>query len=154
KAHARARSDEACEQIACAPALLADLHADIAVGLAVWRGEHDAEVNVTIVDAAGTRYPGSAPTGPDAGEAARAALLQAQALRMLGPGPWVSIAGDPTGASVWIDGRFVGSLPYRAGVTPGDHKLEVRADGHAAKALDLRIPLEPTSLEALEVKLE
>jgi hypothetical protein len=155
KAHARTRNaDEACEQIACASTLLADLHADIAVGLAVWRGERDAEVNVTIVDSAGTRYPGRALVGADAASAARAAMLEAQALRMLGPGPWVSIAGDPAGASVWIDGRFVGSLPYRAGLTPGDHKLEVRADGHAAKTIDLKVPLEPTTLEALEVKLE
>jgi hypothetical protein len=155
KSRARTRNaDEACEQIACASTLLTDLHADIAVGLAVWRGEHDAEVNVTIVDSAGTRYPGRALVGADAANAARAAMLEAQALRMLGPGPWVSIAGDPAGASVWIDGRFVGSLPYRAGITPGDHQLELRADGHAAKTIDLKVPLEPTALEALEVKLE
>ena len=156
KGAARGRGTAAveCEQIDCAPALLGQLHADIAVGLAVWRGERDAEVNVTIVDASGTRYPGRALAGADAGNAARVAMLEAQALRLLGPGPWVSVAGEPAGASVWIDGRYVGALPYRAGVTPGDHRLEVRAEGRAAKAVDLRVPLEPTSIEAVDVKLE
>ena len=149
-----ARKD-ACTQVACAPALLKQLGAELAVALAVWQGEGGSEVHVTIVDSSGSHFPGRAliAAGGDPAQSARSALLDAQSLRLLGPGPWVAVDGKPAGAAVWIDGRFAGSLPYRAGLAPGDHTLEVRAEGHAAKQLDLRVPLEPTATTRVDVAL-
>jgi hypothetical protein len=146
----------ACAQVSCAGALLKQLDAELAVALAVWQADGDIEVHVTIVDAGGGHYPGRALVAPgaDAAQAARIALTDAQSLQLLGPGPWVAVSGEPKGAAVWIDGRFVGSLPYRAGVAPGDHDLEVRADGHMAKQMDLRVPLEPTATARIDVALE
>jgi len=148
--------DRACVQVACAPALLKQLGAEIAVALAVWQSEGGVEVHVTIVDAAGSHFPGRAVTesNGDPTSAARSALVDAQSLQLLGPGPWVAVNGEPKGAAVWIDGRFVGSVPYRAGVAPGDHTLEVRADGRAAKQLPLRVPLEPTATARVDVALD
>jgi hypothetical protein len=158
RAAAAAKSDDrACTQVACAPALLKQLDAEIAVALAVWQAEAGVEVHVTIVDARGSHFPGRALAEGDGGDpstAARSALVDAQSLQLLGPGPWVAVNGEPKGAAVWIDGRFVGSLPYRAGVAPGDHTLEVRADGRAAKQLALRVPLEPTATARVDVALD
>jgi hypothetical protein len=148
---------DACTQVACAPALLKQLGAEIAVALAVWQADSGVEVHVTIVDTAGSHFPGRAVAEGNNGDpstAARSALVDAQSLQLLGPGPWVAVNGEPKGAAVWIDGRFVGSLPYRAGVAPGDHTLEVRADGRAAKQLALRVPLEPTATARVDVALD
>ena len=157
RASAPAKADDrACAQIACAPALLKQLGAEIAVALAVWQAERGVEVHVTIVDAAGSHFPGRAATESDGdpSTAARSALVDAQSLQLLGPGPWVAVNGEPKGAAVWIDGRFVGSSPYRAGLAPGDHTLEVRADGRAAKQLPLRVPIEPTATARIDVALD
>jgi uncharacterized low-complexity protein len=145
-----------CTQVACAPALIKQLGARIAVALAVWQAERKVEIHVTIVDAAGSHFPGRAAAAldGDASNAARSALVDAQSLQLLGAGPWVAVNGEPKGAAVWIDGRFVGSLPYRAGVSPGDHTLEVRAEGRAAKQLALRVPLEPTATARVDVALD
>jgi hypothetical protein len=148
--------DRECSQVACAPALLKQVGAQIAVALAVWQAERGVDIHVTIVDAAGNHFPGraAAEADGDAPRAARSALVDAQSLQLLGPGPWVAVNGEPKGAAVWIDGRFVGSLPYRAGVAPGDHTLEVRAAGRAAKQLALRVPLESTATARVDVALD
>ena len=146
---------ESCTQVACAPALLKQVGAELAIALAVWQGQGGSEVHVTIVDTSGSHFPGRAVIAADGdlAQAARSALLEAQGLRLLGPGPWVAVDGKPAGAGIWIDGRFAGSLPYRAGLAPGDHVLEIRADGHAAKQVDLRVPLEPTATTRVDISL-
>jgi hypothetical protein len=143
-----------CAQISCAPALLAAAPAELAVAVAVWRSDSGPQVNVTLVDAQGNRYPAVSAVEPGgAPVAARRALLDARGLQLLGPGPWVQIEGAPDGASVIIDGVRVGSLPYRAALSSGDHVLELQAPGYAAQQRELQMPLDPTATLRLQVAL-
>jgi hypothetical protein len=126
----------------------------LAVAIAVWQGEDGPQANVTLIDSLGRKYPGYAIiVGDDAIAAGRAALLEARGLQLLGPGPWIHVRGAPVGASVILDGKPVGVLPYRGSISPGDHELEVRADGYSAKRQPIVIPLEPTTTARIELEL-
>lgn len=154
-ARSTAELSSECGQVTCAAAMLSAASAQLAVAVAVWQAEDSTQINVTLVDPSGARYPGHAPIAArDVEGAATAALLEARSLQLLGPGPWVLVHGEPAGANVWIDGKRVGSLPFRAALSPGDHALEVQADGYAAKKSDIVIPLEPTSTARIEVALD
>lgn len=143
-----------CAQVGCAPGVLSDSGIDLAVAIAVWNGEDGPQTNVTLIDALGRKYPGYAIiVGDDAGAAGRAALLEARGLHLLGPGPWIHVRGAPAGASVMVDEKPVGVLPYRGAISPGDHELEVRADGYNAKRQPIVIPLEPTTTARVELEL-
>ena len=149
-----AEVQNSCTQILCAPAMLAANHADVGVGVAVWDGEDGPQINVTLVDALGHKYPGYAiVVSNDAATAARAALLEARSLHLLGPGPWIHVRGVPTGASVIIDNKPVGVIPYRGAISPGDHALEVRSAGYSAKQLPIVVTLEPTTTAEVELEL-
>lgn len=143
-----------CKQIGCAPALLAAARAELAVAVAVWRSDAGPQVNVTLVDGQGNRYPAVAPVEPGgAPAAARRALLDARGLQLLGPGPWVHVEGAPAGARVVIDGAVAGALPYRGALSSGDHVLELAAPGYAAQQRELQMPLDPTATLRVEVAL-
>lgn len=143
-----------CTQIICASAMLSATATDLAVGIAVWDGEDGPQVNITLVDALGRKYPGYAIIlGEDAATAARAAFLEARSLQLLGPGPWIHVRGAPAGAEVIIDAKHVGVLPYRGAISPGDHDLEVRANGFSAKQLPIVVSLEPTTTALVELEL-
>jgi hypothetical protein len=143
-----------CTQIICAPAMLVATATDLAVGIAVWDGEDGPQVNITLIDALGRKYPGYAlVVGQDATDAARAAFLEARSLQLLGPGPWIHVRGVPAGAEVIIDAKPVGVLPYRGAISPGDHDLEVRASGYNAKQLPIVVSLEPTTTALVELEL-
>lgn len=136
--------DNMCQVLECASELLAETGTQLAVAVGVWhRGEADV-VYVTLVDVEGNRYSGQAPIEIGrVAEAAKAALLDARGLQLLGPGPWVHVEGSPEGASVEIDGSFVGVLPYRGALGPGDHRLEVSAAGYVTEVRTLKIPDDP-----------
>jgi hypothetical protein len=146
-----------CTRPACAPALLADIGGELAVAVAVWHGGDAADgqqVNVTVVDRAGNRFPASAAvTGDDVATAARTALLSARALQLLGPGPWIEVRGEPPGADVLVDGAYAGALPYRGALEPGDHRVQLR-DGEQTSAERLvRMPLDPTETVRVELAM-
>jgi hypothetical protein len=42
----------------------------------------------------------------------------------------VAVTSTPAGATVWIDGRKVGTTPFEGEVKPGPHEVEVEAPGH------------------------
>jgi PEGA domain len=154
KDRAAAGDARGCKQIGCAPALLAALPAEVAVAVAVWYGKDKPQVNVTLVDAAGNRFPDVSPVDEEgADSASRAALVGARALQLLGPGPWVEIQGTPEGANVVIDGQAVGTLPYRAAMSSGDHRLEIRAHGFAAQEYAVQLPLDPTATTRIALAL-
>ena len=154
KVRAAAGDARGCKQIGCAPALLAALPAEVAVAVAVWYGKDKPQVNVTLVDAAGNRFPDVSPVDEEgADSASRAALVGARALQLLGPGPWVEIQGTPEGANVVIDGQAVGTLPYRAAMSSGDHRLEIRAHGFAAQEYAVQLPLDPTATTRIALAL-
>lgn len=154
-----AHDEDACASVDCAPVLLRDAGANLAAAVAVW-GEsfagqqRAAQVYVTLVDAAGNRYPGAArvPEG-DVAAAARTALLDARALQLLGPGPWLRVRGVPEGAEVHIDDKLVGSLPYRARIDAGRHALEVRAEGMHAHVESVIVPPNQGRVIEIEVAL-
>jgi len=143
-----------CAQVTCAPSVLTANGIDLAVAIAVWNGEDGPQTNVTLIDALGRKYPGYAiVVSDDAAAAGRAALLEARSLHLLGPGPWIHVRGAPVGAAVMLDDKAVGILPYRGAISPGDHQLEVRADGYGAKRQPIVIPLEPTTTARIELEL-
>ena len=143
-----------CVHVGCAPTVLSAHGIDLAVAIAVWNGEDGPQTNVTLIDALGRKYPGYAIViGDDPAAAARAALLEARSLHLLGPGPWIHVRGAPVGARVMLDDKEVGVLPYRGAISPGDHQLEVRAEGYGAKRQPIVIPLEPTTTARIELEL-
>lgn len=154
KERAPAGDAQGCKQIGCATALLAALPAEVAVAVAVWYGKDKPQVNVTLVDVAGNRFPDVSPVDEEGPESAsRAALVGARALQLLGPGPWVEISGTPEGANVVIDGKAVGTLPYRAAMSSGDHRLEIRAAGFAPQEYAVQLPLDPTATTRIALAL-
>lgn len=42
----------------------------------------------------------------------------------------ISVSSTPVGATVWIDGRKVGTTPFESEVKPGPHEVEVERAGH------------------------
>ena len=89
KERAPAGDAQGCKQIGCAPALLAALPAEVAVAVAVWYGKDQPQVNVTLVDAAGNRYPDVSPVDEEGAERVRAVR------RWLEPARSSSSAPDP-----------------------------------------------------------
>ena len=125
-----------CDSVDCAPALIEAASADVAAALAVWAaGDPPAPstVFVTLVDRRGERYPGKARVeDSDLTRATKEALLDARALQLLGPGPWLRVRGKPEGAQVVLNGKLVGTLPYRAPVKlrPPDPRGPLRRPAH------------------------
>jgi hypothetical protein len=147
---------EPCDAVECAAGLVEAADADLAAAVAVGSaGEPPAPstVFVTLVDRSGARFPGRARV--DRGDLARAvkdALLDARALQLLGPGPWLRIRGEPEGAEVVLNGKLVGTVPYRAPVDSGRHTLEVRSGGHRAHVQTVDVP--PSASRQIEVDVD
>jgi hypothetical protein len=151
---AGARDVSRCKTVDCAPKLLRAVGADVAASLAVWsRGpKQQKTVFVTLVDRQGDRYPGRADVdGTNFGGAAKDALIDARALQLLGPGPWLRVRTKPDGAQVLIGGKLVGATPYRAHVSSGRHVLEVRAEGRESHVQTVDIP--PNTAKQIEVEV-
>ncbi len=164
---------QACGTADCALALLPTLRAELAVSSALWNKEQTASgrasVTVMLVDRAGERYPGDAVIDADldsapetqgiesAAQAADAALLAAQSLRLLGRGPWIEVRVAPEHGVLFVDGVRVGHAPqlapYRTAIAAGAHELRVEAPGQLAWASVVDIPLRTRSVVALRVDL-
>jgi hypothetical protein len=148
-----------CDTLDCAAALVEALDADLAAAVAVGSaGEPPApsSVFVTLVDRSGARFPGRARVdgrdGDDLARAVKDALLDARALQLLGPGPWLRIRGEPEGAEVVLNGKLVGTVPYRAPVDAGRHTLEVRSGGHRAHVQTVDVP--PSAARQVDVDID
>jgi hypothetical protein len=146
-----------CETLDCAAFLIRAARAELAVSLAIWADPSGGApvVTVTLVDAEGARFPGKAQVDP-AGveEAARRALMDARALRALGPGPWLRVQATPAGAEVLLDGEPVGTTPYRATVAPGRHAVEIRHPGYRPHLQTVDVSPAGALEIALQVQLE
>lgn len=148
---------QACAAVDCAPNLLRALSLNVAAACAVWLSPDAPEgtVFVTLVDDAGSRFPGAHPVnGGNMEVATRAALAEARGLQLLGPGPWVRVHGSPASANVIVDGQAVGALPYRAAMTAGRYLLRVESPGHLSEEQILDIPLNAGRVVEVEVNLE
>jgi len=148
-----------CDAVDCAAALLQAAGADLVASVAVWSdGDPPApqRVFVTLVDRRGDRFPGQARVARrDASDLPRAvkdALLDARALQLLGRGPWLRVRGEPEGAEVVLNGKLVGTVPYRAPVESGRHTLEVRSGSHRAHVQTVDVP--PSAARQVELDVE
>jgi hypothetical protein len=155
------RGDE-CDE-ACAARLLRAVSADMS---AVVQIGADAEklpnrALVTLRDAQNHRYEGAASVRDgDVRDATTRAVLEARSYQLLGPGPWLRVSGTPDGADVKIDGNSVGKLPYRASMTPGEHRVTVGEAGYVrftetvnvpaddSRKVDVKVALEPLAIDA------
>lgn len=54
--------------------------------------------------------------------------------------PWLSIASDPNGAQLHIDGKPVGKTPYQGETTSGDHVIALSLPEHKRREEKFRIP--------------
>lgn len=158
-AEAQARMPEGppCMTSDCAPGLVAAASADFAAVLAVWAGADGGPgvVFVTLVDPEGARFPGQSKVGAgDLQAATSAALLDARGLQLLGPGPWLRVSGEPDGARVFIDGSYVGAVPYRATVKPGKHAVKVTAEGYTPLEREIDVPANRSRQVEIGLSLE
>jgi len=61
----------------------------------------------------------------------------------------VSVASDPAGADVYVDGNFVGSTPSLLPLPPGSYKIEVKASGYKSWSREIKaLPGGEVSLKA------
>lgn len=99
-------------------------------------------VSVEITESPEASFGQSAPVqGGDLKGAVRTAYEAAREKHLRGEGPWLSVAGEPEGAFVYLDGLEMGRIPFeRRFVKGGKHRLEVRADGYISQASALEIP--------------
>ena len=71
--------------------------------------------------------------------------------------PLLRVSSDVSGASVFLDRRFLGTTPFEAiELEPGSHRLNVSAEGYEGFARDIEIGDEPVSVEVRfrEVRLD
>ena len=143
-----------CKAVDCAATLMREVGADQAVGLAVWSSDVNQTVFVTIVGERGNRFPGRAFVHDgDVVTATNAALLDARALALLGPGPWLRVHGKPEGAEVVLSGQVIGTVPMRKKVASGRHVLEVRKEGHKTFVQSVDVPPNASKQVDVEVSL-
>ncbi len=61
----------------------------------------------------------------------------------------VSVASEPAGADVYVDGNFVGSTPSLLPLPPGSYKIEVRASGYKNWSREIKtLPAGEVNLKA------
>jgi hypothetical protein len=125
----------------------------VAAAVAIWGSgtpKVPTMVYVTLIDRRGERYP--AKIDVEAGDLAatiKQALLEARALQLLGPGPWLRVRAKPEGAEVMLDDKAIGTAPLRAPIQPGRHRLEVRFEGYRPHVQTVDIP--PTDARQFDV---
>lgn len=146
-----------CQARDCAERLLRERAVDMTAEVALWSDESSdvARAEVVLTDAERNRYQGAvAVEANDVRGATTRALLEARALQLLGPGPWLRVDGTPDGAEVRIDGRAVGALPYRGTIASGRHALRIAAQGYRPVERTLDVPDGEPGQTKLEVELE
>lgn len=138
--------------------LLRELHLQMGACLALGPSPADAEehfLNATLLDEA-------EPAAGQHRSEAEGALTRMRVLVLARRRGTVSIATDPPGAEVWIDGRRVAGLtPLRTDVRLGDHFVTVRRYRYEARTERtvlqpggrVRITLDPASRATLRNQL-
>ncbi len=120
---------QTCRESDCASELAQALHAELVVGMYLWSklGQTRTEsVALRLVDVSSNTYSGESKVRHrDLRDATVAAWRTARSAQRLGPGPWLSVKGEPDGAEVRVDGKSVGRLPYFGRVALGTHRVSV-----------------------------
>ncbi len=70
-------------------------------------------------------------------------------------GPWLQVNGTPVGAFVYVDGssRFVGTVPCKVRLAPGDHRIRVAAVDREETTQTITLMDDPSHIEVMEVAL-
>lgn len=145
-----------CRTAACATEYRRLFDASFAVQLRlVGSGGKIGGVTVTITESPTASFGSTAIVqGGDLKGAVRSAYGAAREKHVRGEGPWLSAAGTPVGAVVYLDGQEYGSVPFeRRYVEGGTHRVEVRHDGFITQGFQLVIPNSIDHEERLNVKL-
>jgi PEGA domain len=132
-----------CLSTACAAEYRQLFDASFAVQLSLFADEKRAgSVVVVITETPDAYFSGNAEIeGGDVQAAVRVAYLAARDKHMQGAGPWLSVAGTPEGAAVYVDDHEFGSLPIdRRHIEPGAHRVQVRREGFVARSFSVEIP--------------
>jgi hypothetical protein len=153
---ARDQSPSDCRSAACATEYRRLFDASFAVQLRlVGSGGKIGGVTITITESPTASFAAMAIVqGGDLKGAIRGAYGTAREKHMRGEGPWLSAAGAPVGAVVYLDGQEYGTVPFeRRYVEGGTHRVEVRHDGYISQGFQLEIPNAIDHEERLDVKL-
>jgi tetratricopeptide (TPR) repeat protein len=54
--------------------------------------------------------------------------------------PLIAVASDPGGASLFVDGKLMGSTPVKARSTPGPHEIKLALDGYVTRTGKINLP--------------
>jgi hypothetical protein len=145
-----------CVTIECALEFVRLFDASFAVQTSLFReGKQASSVTVVVVEKADAYFSGSSEIqGGDIETAVTSAYKRARAKQSEGAGPWLSVSGNPKGASVYIDGQEFGHLPiFRRRLPAGTHRVVVRSDGYTTHNDSIDIPNRIDHEEKLDVKL-
>lgn len=131
---------EECGDPSCAGPMLTALHADLAVGVALWHRNGLVQVSVVLVDPHGVLVSADADGAETViGQATQSALSQARARWATRGGSPVRVVGTPEGATITVDREPWGTLPHEGSLSPGTHHFVVSADGHVTERRDVEI---------------
>lgn len=145
-----------CVTVECALEFVRLFDASFAVQTSLFReGKALSSVTVVVVEKADAYFSGSSQVqGGDIESAVTSAYKRARAKQSEGAGPWLSVAGQPRGAAVYVDGQEFGHLPiHRRRIATGTHRVVVRSDGYSTHNDSLDIPDRIDHEEKLDVRL-
>jgi hypothetical protein len=123
----------ACSAADCAKSVKQVLGVDYVLAIKVFHMGSGDSLSLALIDAAGSTYTGrsSITASTSANQAAAQALWQALDAQRRGPGPWLLVQGEPSGAKVTVNGKPAGTLPRaQSTVQAGENTLEVSAEGY------------------------
>jgi hypothetical protein len=118
------------------------------------KGAHTS-LSVIFTESPKAFFRGSAPIeGHDVRSAVRIAFEAARQKQLEGAGPWLSIEGTPEGATVFVDRVEYGRIPFhKRHVDPGEHRIEIRAEGRTTQIRKISVPSKIDHVEQLDVHL-
>jgi len=146
----------ACVTPECAADYRQIFDAAFAIQLRLVReGGRVRQLAVVLTESSRVYFTGLAVVdGLDVRGAIRRALETARRKQADGEGPWLTVAGTPPGALVFVDGQEFGRIPLaRRQIVSGPHTVEVRDEHHVAARYALVIPSEIDHEHVLQVSL-
>lgn len=158
EAQASLKTSRLCSDLDCASPVLTAVGGDMLVAIALEPAETNGyvrEVLVMLVDNENRYVNGSATVESlDVATAARAAFQRAFAKWPARGGVPLRVEGEPSGATVSIDGHAVGVLPLEKLVTPGLHRIVVNHSGYSAWVQDVSVSVQPNSPTVVTATLD
>lgn len=149
-------SPDHCVTPECASAFRKLFDATFAVQLTLFRERsRPGSVAIALIESVERVYGATASVeAGDIAGAVRSAFEQAREKQADGEGPWLSVNGQPRGATVYVDGFEYGRIPFeKRRIAAGSHRLEVRADGYRTEARLLEVPARIDHEEAVAIEL-